>query len=313
MDHLIDITSLSDEDIRQLLDDAEWFSQQSHIPRLLKRKVIVNLFYEPSTRTRLSFEMAAKRMGAEVINFAAQSSSVVKGESLIDTFLTVQAMQPDAIVIRHSKAGSAALLASQAKSGLAIINAGDGTNEHPSQALLDGLTIKQHFGRFEGLRVVIAGDTRHSRVATSTLKLLSRLGVESIRLCGPQQLLPAAGTFPGVELSEDLDAALHDADVIILLRIQAERINDSSLPAAAQYNQHWGMTIDRLGRLPRQTVIMHPGPMNRGVEIDSEAAESSRSLIQRQVRNGVFIRMAVLRRLLCTDEGNESDWRAADL
>jgi aspartate carbamoyltransferase catalytic subunit len=255
----------------------------------LRGRTVVNLFYEDSTRTRISFEAAAKRLSADVINFSVKGSSVSKGESLKDTALTLQAMGADAVVIRHPASGAPHRL-----------NAGDGTHEHPTQALLDAYTMRARLGRLAGLHVVIVGDVLHSRVARSNVLLLSTLGAK-VTLVGPPTLIPVDATtalVPGLEVSYDLDTALPGADVVMMLRVQRERMADSYFPSSREYARRYGLDVPRMRRLPEHALVMHPGPMNRGMEIAPEVADSARSTIVEQVANGVSVRMAVLYLLL---------------
>jgi aspartate carbamoyltransferase catalytic subunit len=264
----------------------------------LRGRTVVNLFYEDSTRTRISFEAAAKRLSADVINFSAKGSSVSKGESLKDTALTLQAMGADAVVIRHPASGAPHRLAGWVAGS--VLNAGDGTHEHPTQALLDAYTIRARLGRLAGLHVAIVGDVLHSRVARSNVLLLSTLGAK-VTLVGPPTLLPvdiASALVPDIDVSYDLDALLPDADVVMLLRVQRERMADSFFPSAREYARRYGLDVARMRRLPEHALVMHPGPMNRGMEIAPEVADSARSTIVEQVANGVSVRMAVLYLLL---------------
>jgi aspartate carbamoyltransferase catalytic subunit len=264
----------------------------------LRGRTVVNLFYEDSTRTRISFEAAAKRLSADVINFSAKGSSVSKGESLKDTALTLQAMGADAVVIRHSASGAPHRLASWVDGS--VINAGDGTHEHPTQALLDAYTMRSRLGHLSGLKVAIVGDILHSRVARSNVLLLSTLGAE-VTLVGPPTLIPvniAAALEPRTKVSYDLDSVLPDMDVVMMLRVQTERMQDSYFPSAREYSRRYGLDIARMRKLPEHAIVMHPGPMNRGMEITPEVADSSRSTIVEQVANGVSARMAVLYLLL---------------
>ncbi|HEY2949585.1 MAG TPA: aspartate carbamoyltransferase catalytic subunit, partial [Micromonosporaceae bacterium] len=261
-------------------------------------RTVVNLFYEDSTRTRISFEAAAKRLSADVINFSAKGSSVSKGESLKDTALTLQAMGADAVVIRHSASGAPHRLSAWVDGS--VLNAGDGTHEHPTQALLDAYTMRSRLGRIEGLHVSIVGDVLHSRVARSNVLLLSTLGAK-VTLVGPPTLLPVdVGTAfaPSIEVSYDLDESLGESDVVMMLRVQRERMADSYFPSAREYSRRYGLDAARMGRLPEHAIVMHPGPMNRGMEIAPEVADSTRSTIVEQVANGVSVRMAVLYLLL---------------
>jgi len=264
----------------------------------LRGRTVVNLFYEDSTRTRISFEAAAKRLSADVINFSAKGSSVSKGESLKDTALTLQAMGADAVVIRHPASGAPHRLASWVDGS--VINAGDGTHEHPTQALLDAYTMRSRLGKIAGLRVTIVGDVLHSRVARSNVLLLTTLGAE-VTLVGPPTLVPvdiAAALAPKTKVSYDLDSVLPDADVVMMLRVQTERMQDSYFPSAREYSRRYGLDVARMRKLPEHAIVMHPGPMNRGMEIAPEVADSSRSTIVEQVANGVSARMAVLYLLL---------------
>ncbi|MEV0840721.1 aspartate carbamoyltransferase catalytic subunit [Actinocatenispora sera] len=261
----------------------------------LRGRTVVNLFYEDSTRTRTSFEVAAKRLSADVINFSAKGSSVSKGESLKDTALTLQAMGADAVVIRHSASGAPHRLARWVDGS--VVNAGDGTHEHPTQALLDAYTMRARLGTLEGLRVAIVGDVLHSRVARSNVLLLATLGAK-VTLVSPPTLLPVGvGTWP-CAVSYDLDAVLGAVDVVMMLRVQRERMNDSYFPSAREYARRYGLDVARAARLPEHAIVMHPGPMNRGMEIAPEVADSARATIVEQVANGVSVRMAVLYLLL---------------
>ncbi|MGA8114928.1 MAG: aspartate carbamoyltransferase catalytic subunit [Actinocatenispora sp.] len=261
----------------------------------LRGRTVVNLFYEDSTRTRTSFEVAAKRLSADVINFSAKGSSVSKGESLKDTALTLQAMGADAVVIRHAASGAAHRLSGWVDGS--VVNAGDGTHEHPTQALLDAYTMRSRLGRLDGLKVTIVGDVLHSRVARSNVTLLDTLGAK-VTLVSPPTLLPVGVRSWPAGTSYDLDAVLPDSDVVMLLRVQRERMNDSFFPSAREYARRYGLDVPRLRRLPEHAIVMHPGPMNRGMEIAPEVADSDRSTIVEQVANGVSVRMAVLYLLL---------------
>jgi aspartate carbamoyltransferase catalytic subunit len=264
----------------------------------LRGRTVVNLFYEDSTRTRISFEAAAKRLSADVINFSAKGSSVSKGESLKDTALTLQAMGADAVVIRHPASGAPHRLASWVDGS--VINAGDGTHEHPTQALLDAYTMRSRLGKLDGLNVVIVGDVLHSRVARSNVLLLHTLGA-NVTLVGPPTLIPVdivAALSGKTKVSYDLDSVLPDADVVMMLRVQTERMQDSYFPSAREYSRRYGLDVSRMRKLPEHAIVMHPGPMNRGMEIAPEVADSPRSTIVEQVANGVSARMAVLYLLL---------------
>lgn len=264
----------------------------------LRGRTVVNLFYEDSTRTRISFEAAAKRLSADVINFSAKGSSVSKGESLKDTALTLQAMGADAVVIRHWASGAPHRLANWVDGS--VVNAGDGTHEHPTQALLDAYTMRSRLGRLDGLKVAIVGDVLHSRVARSNVLLLTTLGAQ-VTLVGPPTLIPldvAAALAEKTQVSYDLDAVLPDSDVVMMLRVQTERMQDSYFPSAREYSRRYGLDVARMRKLPEHAIVMHPGPMNRGMEIAPEVADSPRSTIVEQVANGVSVRMAVLYLLL---------------
>jgi len=297
---LLGIEELSRGEIEAILSRARDFQPlENHTFKrldLLKGKMIVNLFYEASTRTRTSFEIAAKRLGADAISITAAGSSVSKGESLVDTLNTLAAMRPDAIVMRHSASGAPHFLARHLPTP--IINAGDGTHEHPTQALLDARTILDHRPSLEGLRVAIIGDIVHSRVARSNIHLLSKFGVDIV-LCGPAPLLPPemARIAPGVTLTHNIGEAIRGADVIMMLRVQLERQHEAAFPAG-EYFQFYGLRLEHLELAKPGAIVMHPGPINRGREIASEVADSQVSVILNQVENGVAVRMAVLERVL---------------
>ena len=298
---LLGIEGLERSEIQAILDRARDFQplQNQSFKRLdlLRGKMIVNLFFEASTRTRTSFEIAAKRLGADAISITAAGSSVSKGESLVDTLNTLAAMRPDAIVMRHAASGAPHFLARHLPR-TPIINAGDGTHEHPTQALLDARTILDRKPTLEGLRVAIIGDIAHSRVARSNIHLLSKFGA-AIVLCGPASLLPAelAQIAPGVHLTYDIREAIRDADVVMMLRVQLERQHEAAFPGG-EYFQFYGLRLEHLDLLKPDALVMHPGPINRGREISSEVADSQRSVILNQVENGVAVRMAVLERIL---------------
>jgi aspartate carbamoyltransferase catalytic subunit len=297
---LLGIEDLPRPEIERLLDRAREFQPKGEggYPRLnvAAGRMIVNLFFEASTRTRSSFEIAAKRLGAETLSITASGSSVSKGESLVDTLNTLVAMRPQAIVMRHKASGAPHFLARHLTTP--IVNAGDGTHEHPTQALLDARTILDNKGKLEGLRVVIIGDIDHSRVARSNIFLLSKFGVDIV-LCGPPALLPdqLAHIAPGVRIEYDIRKAILGADVIMMLRVQLERIHESVMPAG-EYFQFYGLRLEHLSLAARDVIVMHPGPINRGREIRSEVADSQRSMILNQVENGIAVRMAVLERTL---------------
>ncbi|HEV2934304.1 MAG TPA: aspartate carbamoyltransferase catalytic subunit [Streptosporangiaceae bacterium] len=307
--HLISAADLSRGDALLILDTAEELASLADRPikklPTLRGRTVVNLFFEDSTRTRISFEAAAKRLSADVINFSAKGSSVAKGESLKDTALTLEAMGADAVVIRHSSSGAAHRLAGWVRGS--VVNAGDGTHEHPTQALLDAFTIRRRLrgvsasgtrgAGLDGIRVTIVGDVLHSRVARSNVLLLSTLGAE-VTLAAPPTLLPfAVDTWP-CEVSYDLDIELPKSDVVMMLRVQQERMTDAYFPSVREYSRRYGLDAARMARLPEHAIVMHPGPMNRGVEIAAEVADSARSTIVEQVANGVTTRMAVLYLLL---------------
>ena len=304
--HLISAADLSRGDALLILDTAEELASLADRPikklPTLRGRTVVNLFFEDSTRTRISFEAAAKRLSADVINFSAKGSSVAKGESLKDTALTLEAMGADAVVIRHSASGAAHRLAGWVRGS--VVNAGDGTHEHPTQALLDAFTIRRKLraasGRgagLDGIRVTIVGDVLHSRVARSNVLLLSTLGAE-VTLAAPPTLLPlAVDTWP-CAVSYDLDTELAKSDVVMMLRVQQERMTAAYFPSVREYSRRYGLDTARMARLPDHAIVLHPGPMNRGVEIAAEVADSDRSMIVEQVANGVTTRMAVLYLLL---------------
>jgi aspartate carbamoyltransferase catalytic subunit len=306
MRHLLSAGDLSRDEALQILDTATELARLADRPikklPTLRGRTVVNLFYEDSTRTRTSFELAAKRLSADVINFAAKGSSVSKGESLKDTALTLEAMGADAVVVRHSASGAPHRLATAGWIRGAVINAGDGTHEHPTQALLDAYTMRDRLGSVEGRRVSIVGDVLHSRVARSNVLLLHTLGAE-VTLIAPPTLLPVGiGSWP-CAVSYDLDAELPKSDVVMMLRVQHERMKDAFFPSAREYSRRYGLDGTRMATLPEHAIVMHPGPMNRGMEITAAVADSARSTIVEQVTNGLSVRMAVLYLLL---SGNES-------
>lgn len=305
MRHLLSIADVSKTEAISILDTANELARVSEgaVKKLptLRGRTIVNLFAEDSTRTRISFEAAAKRLSADVINFSAKGSSVSKGESLKDTAMTLQAMGADAVVIRHSASGAAQRLAdSQWMSG-SVVNAGDGTHEHPSQALLDAFTIRKHLSLgksdLEGISVAIVGDVLHSRVARSNVLLLSKLGAK-VTLVAPPTLLPVGVETWPCAVSYDLDAVVPFVDVVMMLRVQQERMTDFYFPNAREYSRYFGLNTDRMKVMKPGSIVMHPGPMNRGLEISAEVADSARSVITEQVTNGVSVRMAILYVLL---------------
>lgn len=297
--HLLGIKGLSAPDIELLLDRADSavaISRKSEKKTSsLRGRTQINLFFEASTRTQSSFELAGKRLGADVMNMSVASSSVKKGETLIDTAMTLNAMRPDILVIRHSSAGAAALLAQ--KVGCSVVNAGDGAHEHPTQALLDALTIRREKRKIAGLIVAICGDILHSRVARSNILLLNAMGAR-VRVVAPSTLLPAGIEQMGVEVFRDMGKGLQDADVVMMLRLQRERMAGSFVPSVREYFRHFGLDADKLKAAKDNALVMHPGPMNRGVEIASEIADGPQSVIENQVEMGVALRMAVMEALL---------------
>ena len=311
MRHLLSIADLSVEDAILILDTTTELARVSdgQVKKLptLRGRTIVNLFAEDSTRTRISFEAAAKRLSADVINFSAKGSSISKGESLKDTAMTLQAMGADAVVIRHSASGAAQRLADCQWMSGSVINAGDGTHEHPSQALLDAYTIRKHLGHgasdLAGVHVAIVGDILHSRVARSNVLLLSLLGAK-VTLVAPPTLLPVGVAKWPCTVSYDLDAIIAYVDVVMMLRVQLERMSELFFPNAREYSRYFGLNPDRMRKMKGNAIVMHPGPMNRGLEISAEVADSARSVIIEQVANGVSVRMAILYLLLA---GNSSE------
>ena len=297
--NILGTRDLAREDISTILDTANAFKEISTRPikkvPTLRGRTVINLFFEPSTRTRTSFEIAGKRLSADVINITGSSSSTVKGENLIDTARNLEAMNPDIIVIRHACAGAAELISHFTKSS--IINAGDGAHEHPTQSLLDLLTIQEHKGSLEGLRVVIVGDIAHSRVVRSNIFAMKTMGMD-VRLVGPPTMIPFEIERLGVEVSHNLAEAIRDADVIMMLRIQTERQNRFLLPSLREYSNLFCLTSEKLERAPEDILIIHPGPVNRGIEIALDVMQDKRSLILDQVTNGVAIRMALMYLLL---------------
>lgn len=296
--HLLGIEGLQPREIAALLDLAD---EQVDVGRQVEKKKTVlrgrtqiNLFFEASTRTQSSFELAGKRLGADVMNMSVSSSSVKKGETLIDTAITLNAMNPDLLVVRHASAGAAELLAQ--KVGCSVINAGDGTHEHPTQALLDALTIRRHKGKIARLTVAICGDILHSRVARSNILLLNALDAR-VRVVGPSTLLPTGIERMGVEVFTDMDAGLQGVDVVMMLRLQRERMAGSFVPSSREYFRYYGLDAEKLAKANEGALVMHPGPMNRGVEIASGIADGAQSVIREQVEMGVAVRMAVLEAL----------------
>ena len=294
--HFLSVSDLDPADVSALLDLAETFvalnRKKAKKLDLLKGRTLINLFFEASTRTQSSFELAGKRLGADVVNMSPRASSIVKGETLIDTAVTLNAMQPDILVVRHGASGAASLLSQ--KVSCSVINAGDGQHEHPSQALLDALSLRRAFGHLDGLTVAICGDVLHSRVARSNVGLLGLMGAR-VRVVGPPTLMPTGIDRWGVEVFHDLKAGIADVDVVMMLRLQLERMQGALVPSMREYFRLWGLDREKLHLAKPHVRVMHPGPMNRGVEIDSDVADDlSVSLIQDQVEMGVAARMAVL-------------------
>lgn len=308
---LLGIADLEAGEILLLLDTARSFLEVSERPikkvPTLRGKTVINLFFEPSTRTRSSFELAEKRLSADSLNFSGSGSALSKGESLLDTARNLEAMQPDLVVIRHQHPGVPHMLAKHLGSG--VINAGDGAHEHPTQALLDAFTIRQHKGAIEGLRVAIVGDIEHSRVVRSNIHLLTKLGAHVV-VGGPRTMMPLGIETLGVEVAYDLDVALADADVVMMLRIQLERQNRFLMPSTQEYFQLFGLTHKRLLRARPDAIVMHPGPMNRGVEIASEVADGPTSVVLEQVSNGVAVRMAVLYLLMAGRDRHRAEGKS---
>lgn len=292
---LLGLEYLSREEIVFILDTAASFKEVTtreikKVPAL-RGKTVVNLFYEPSTRTRVSFELAAKRLSADVINIAAETSSVRKGETLVDTGMNIEALKADIIVIRHNYSGAAMMLARHLK--ISVVNAGDGWHEHPTQALLDMLTLREKLGRIAGLKVTIVGDIAHSRVARSNIWGLTKLGAE-VTVCAPKMLIPAGIEEMGARVCTDIDRALADADAVNVLRMQFERDEKNAFPQQMEYYKTFGITEERLAKAKKNLIVMHPGPINRGIEMSSEVADCPQSVILEQVTNGIAVRMAVL-------------------
>ena len=296
--HLLTLETLPRALLERLLEHAQSFVRplgaRPAMSQALGWATVANLFTEPSTRTRVSFELAAKRLGAQVVNLEVQLSSRVKGESMLDTVYTLEALHVDAFVIRDAEAGVPGVVAAAVAPHVSVLSAGEGSLSHPTQGLLDALTIFQRKPRFEDLSVAIVGDIRHSRVARSAWHALSRLGVPQVRIAAPAALMPEADEFAGCERHTTLSSALQDADVVMMLRIQKERMSEAQLPQSAQYFAAWGLTAERLKLARPDAIVMHPQPMNRGIEIAADVADGPQSVIRDQVRNGVAVRMAVL-------------------
>ncbi|HYX74160.1 MAG TPA: aspartate carbamoyltransferase catalytic subunit [Steroidobacteraceae bacterium] len=300
--HLLTLETLTRSQIERLLECSQSFVRPLGEPaprgRLLEGATVANLFTEPSTRTRVSFELAAKRLGATVVQLEVQLSSRVKGESMLDTVYTLQALHVDALVIRDAEAGVPGLVAAHVAPHVSVLSGGEAHVSHPTQGLLDALTVYQHKQRFAGLAVAIVGDIRHSRVARSAWHALSKLGVSDLRLAAPPALMPDREEFAGCTRHSQLASALTGADVVMMLRIQRERISEADLPVGEQYFSSWGLTSERLAHARPDAIVMHPQPMNRGIEIASDVADGPQSVIRDQVRNGVAVRMAVLAEVL---------------
>ncbi len=296
--HFLDIEGLDRALLLRLLDTAEQFAGVGErvvkkVP-LLRGTTVVNLFFEPSTRTRTTFELAAKRLSADVLNMNIEASATRKGESLLDTLRTLEAMHCDMFVVRHQDSGAASFIAANVAPHIRVVNAGDGRHAHPTQAMLDMFTIRRHKAKFAGLSVAIVGDILHSRVARSEIHALRILGTRDIRVVGPKTLIPTGIERLGVSVHQDMDSGLADADVVMMLRLQQERMASALLPGAAEYFQRYGLTTARLRQARRDVIVMHPGPINRGVEIASDVADGGHSVILQQVSHGIAVRMAVM-------------------
>lgn len=305
---LLGLEGLNKEEIELILSTAESFKEVStreikKVPAL-RGKTVVNLFYEPSTRTRVSFEVAAKRLSADVINIATETSSVRKGETLIDTGRNIQALKADIIVMRHNYSGAAVVLARHVD--ISVVNAGDGWHEHPTQALLDMFTLKEHLGRIEGLKVSIVGDIAHSRVARSNIWGLTKLGAQ-VTVCAPEMLIPPGIKEMGAVVTHNIEEALAEADAVNVLRMQFERDTEGAFPEQLEYFKKFGITEERLKKAKENIIVMHPGPINRGIEMSSEVADGLNSVILEQVTNGIAVRMAVLFLVAQANEQNEKD------
>ncbi|MEN8168429.1 MAG: aspartate carbamoyltransferase catalytic subunit [Pseudomonadota bacterium] len=302
--HFLTIDGLNRAILTEILDTTEGFTGVSErtvkkVP-LCRGKVVANLFFETSTRTRTTFELAAKRLSADVLNLNISASATSKGETLLDTLRNLEAMHMDMFVVRHASSGTAHFIAQHADPGVGVMNAGDGRHAHPTQAMLDMFTIRRHKGDFAGLRVAIVGDILHSRVARSQILALNTLGVSEVRVVAPKTLLPADTRSLGVHSYHDLDQGIRDVDVIIMLRLQRERMQGAMLPSEHEYFQLFGLTEQRLAKADSEAIVMHPGPINRGVEMDSQVADGSRSVILQQVSYGIAVRMAVISMVIGT-------------
>jgi aspartate carbamoyltransferase catalytic subunit len=309
--HFLTVEGLSKEQLVSIMDTADSFASVSEqavkkVP-ILRGKTVVNLFFETSTRTRTTFELAAKRLSADVLNLNIATSATTKGESLLDTIRNIEAMQVDMFVVRHADSGAPHFIARHVAPHISVINAGDGRHAHPTQAMLDVYTIRKHKGRFEGLVVAIVGDILHSRVARSEIQALRILGASEIRVVGPRTLLPPDAESLGVKVFVDLEQGLKDVDVVIMLRLQRERMNGAFIPSEHEYFAKFGLTEERLKVARPDAIIMHPGPINRGIEIESKVADGPRSVILQQVTAGISIRMAVMSMVMSHEAGGQRD------
>ena len=311
MQHFLSISDLSHEELVQILDTAESFTTTDgqtvkKVP-LLRGKTIVNLFFEPSTRTRTTFELAAKRLSADVLNINIATSATTKGESLLDTLFNLEAMNTDMFIVRHAESGAAEFIANYVSRKISVINAGDGRHAHPTQAMLDVFTIRKYFDDFSKLNVAIVGDILHSRVARSQIEALNILGTNEVRVIAPRTLLPAKVEKLGVKVFQNCKLGLQDADVIIMLRLQKERMQGALIPSEHEYYQLFGLTPERLALANPKAIVMHPGPINRGVEISSEVADGPQSVILQQVSYGIAVRMAILSLAMSSGSTQESN------
>ena len=312
--HFLSVEGLPRTTLTEILDTAESLasaaSQNVKKVPLLRGKTIVNLFFEPSTRTRTTFELAAKRLSADSLNMNISASSTSKGESLLDMLHNLEAMQCDMFVVRHAESGAAHFIARNVGDSIAVVNAGDGQHAHPTQAMLDMFTIRRHKGEFHNLRVAIVGDVGHSRVARSQIHALTTLGVPEVRVIGPKTLIPESLRGLGVHIYHDLDEGLDGVDVVLVLRLQNERMGAALLPSEREYFHLYGITAERLERAADDAIVLHPGPINRGVEIDSEVADGERSVILEQVTHGIAVRMAAMSLVMGQQPGKDGEARA---
>lgn len=311
MQHFLSISDLSHKELVQILDTAESFTTADGLTvkkvPLLRGKTIVNLFFEPSTRTRTTFELAAKRLSADVLNINIATSATTKGESLLDTLFNLEAMNTDMFIVRHAESGAAEFISKYVSPNISIINAGDGRHAHPTQAMLDVFTIRKYFDDFSKLTVAIVGDILHSRVARSQIEALNILGAKEVRVIAPRTLLPARVEKLGVKVFQKCKHGLKDVDVIMMLRLQKERMQGALIPSEHEYFQLYGLTPERLALAKSNAIVMHPGPINRGVEISSEVADGPQSVILQQVRFGIAVRMAILSLAISSSNAQESD------